>query len=270
MKKMKITATGIAAALCMMLIPYISATVLASDIEVKLRAIPCEYTVKDLLLITETTNRYELPTPPFQLGESRTNLAQKIASFEKCETVVAATIEDVIPIAITGLQNLSNWGTRDPLFWYRIKCKVNDVVKGDFPHASMEFVATYGGDRLFWQFVRGYAFYWGLVKHEDGWMIKEYHRTSPFPPYKMEDHIWYHEMKRNNPDFDWSQPDAVIKQAEDKVGRWCRDAAIEKQKYLIMTFQGDELWGNLQYDYGKSVTILTNKWNFPFPDPLIR
>ena len=118
--------------------------------------------------------------------------------------------------------------------------------------------------------MRGYAFYWGMEKRDEGWTIMEYHRTSPLPPYKMNDHIWYHEMKRNNPDFDWSQPDAVIKQAEDRVGRWCRDAAIEKKKYLIMTFSGDELWGDLQEDFGKSVTILTNKWKFPFPDPLIR
>ncbi|MDD2239453.1 MAG: hypothetical protein PHI93_02190, partial [Kiritimatiellae bacterium] len=201
------TIKATSAALYTLLAVFVSATAFASDIEVKLRAIPCDYTVKDLLLITETTNHYTLPTPPFQLGESRTNLAQKIASFDKCETVVAATIEDVLPIAITGLQNRSNWGVRAPLFWYRIKCKVNDVVKGDFPHTTMEFVATGGGDRIFWQFVRGYAFYWGFEKYEDGWMIKEYYRTSPLPPYKMEDHIWYHEMKRKNPDFDWSQPD---------------------------------------------------------------
>ena len=270
MKKMKFTATGVAAALYMMLMPYIPATALASDIEVKLRTIPCEYTVKDLLLITETTNRYELPTPPFQLGESRTNLAQKIASFDKYGTVIAATIEDVIPVAITGLENRYMDGFSSPLFWYRIKCRVNDVVKGDFPYSSLEFVATYGADRLFWQFVRGYAFYWGMEKRDEGWTIMEYHRTSPLPPYKMNDHIWYHEMKRNNPDYDWSQPDAAIKQAEEKVGRWCRDAAIEKKKYLIMTFSGDELWGDPQEDFGKSVTILTNKWNFPFPDPLIR
>ena len=27
-------------------------------------------------------------------------------------------------------------------------------------------VATGDGDRVFWQFVRGYAFYWGLEPHE--------------------------------------------------------------------------------------------------------
>ena len=267
---MKFTATSITAALYMMLLPYVSATALASDIEVKLRALPCEYSVRDLLLITDTTNRYALPTPPFGLGDTRTNLAQRVASLEKYNTVIAATIEEVIPTAITGLQERYMDGYSSPLFWYRIKCQVNDVVKGDFPHTNIEFVATYGGDRIAWQFVRGYAFYWGLEQNEDGWMIREYHRTSPLTPYKMENHIGYFEMKRNNPDFDWSQPDAVIKQAEDKVGRWCRDAAIEKNKYMIMTFSGDELWGDLQEDYGKSVTILTNKWNFAFPDPLIR
>ena len=254
----------------MLLSFFASATAWASDIEVKLWPIPCNYTVRDLLLITDTTNHYTLPTPPFRLGESRTNLAQRMASFDKYQTVVAATIEDVIPIAITGLQNRGQWGARSPLLWYRILCKVNDVVKGDFPYATMEFVATGDGDRVFWQFVRGYAFYWGLEPHESGWMIKEYYRTCPLPPYKMEDHIGYHEMKRNNPDFDWSQPDAVIKQAEEKVGRWYRDAAIEKKKYLIMTFQGDELWGNLNIDHGQSVTILTNKWDFPLPDPMWR
>ena len=190
MKKMIIRAKGVAAAFYMMLMLFVSGLALASDIEVKLRAIPCEYTVKDLLLITETTNRYKLPTPPFQLGESRTNLAQIIASFDKYGTVVAATIEDVIPVAITGLENRYMDGFSSPLFWYRIKCRVNDIVKGDFPFSSLEFVATYGSDRLFWQFVRGYAFYWGMEKSDEGWTIMEYHRTSPLPPYKMNDHIW--------------------------------------------------------------------------------
>lgn len=267
---MRTLATVISSAFYMLLLLMGSSKALAADIEVKLWSLPLDYVVKDILLITDVTNRYTLPTPPFELGETRTNLAQRIASFDKYHTVIAATIEDVMPIAITGLQNRNSWGVRAPLFWYRIKCKVNDVVKGDFPHRTMEFVATYGSDRMSWQFVHGYTFYWGLEQQDDAWIIRNYQRTCRLPPYRMEDYIGYYEMKRNNPDYDWSQPDAVIKEAEEKVGRWCRDAAIEKQKYLIMTFKGDELWGNLQEDYGKSVTIITNKWIYPFPDPLIR
>lgn len=267
---MKFAATRIVAALYMMQLIFVSALAAASNIEVKLWAPLHELTVKDLLLITEATNRFALPTPPFELGETRTNLAQRIATFDKYDTVVAATIENVIPIAITGLQNRYMDGYSSPLFWYRIKCQVNDIVKGDFPHTTMEFVATYGGDWIAWQFVRGYTFYWGLEQNDDGWMIREYHRTCTLPPYKMENHIGYYEMKRNNPDFDWSQPDAVIKQAEEKIGRWCRDAAIENKKYWIMTFSGDELWGGLQEDYGNRVTIITNKWDFPLPNPIIR
>lgn len=244
----------------------ISVTMKASPAEVHLRRIKFEYTGSDRLLVTGITNKFELPSPLFELGEPRTNLSEKIAALEKIDTVVSATIEEVIPIAITGLQDRYLNGYSSPLYWYRIKCEVRDIVKGDFPASSLEFVATHDGNRPAWQFVRGYAFYFGLKESEEGWGVERFFRSSPLPPYRMEDHIDYFKMRRENPDFDWSQSDVLIKQTEQEIGRWCRDASLEKGKYLIMTFDGDKLWGNLNIDYGKSVTIITNEWEFPLPD----
>lgn len=241
----------------------------ASNVEVYLHRWKIEKPVKDLLLVTEVTNKYELPTPAFELGESQTNLAEQLSALNKCDTIVAATVIEVTPIAITGIKDRYFDGYSSPLFWYRMQCEVKNVIKGRFPYSSLEFVATYGGDRLAWQFVRGYAFYFGLKEVDGRWEVIRYYRTSPLPPYKIENHINYFKMRRENPDFDWSQSDTVIKNAEKNIGRWCRDAALEKKKYLIMTFDGDGLWGNLNLDYGNSVTIITNKWRFPLPNNYI-
>lgn len=245
---------------------FISTAVCAFSVEVHLRRWKHEDTVSDLLLITDSTNSYELPTPPFELGESCTNLNDKIAVLGRSDTVIAASISEVVPIAITGLQDLYIDGFSSPLFWYRVKCDVKNVVKGVFPFSSVEFVATYSADRIAWQFVKGYAFHFGLKETEEGWTVERYFRSCPIAPFRIEDHINYYKMRRENPDYDWSQPDAVIKEAEDRVGRWCRDASLEKGQYFILTFDGDKLWGNLNIDYGKSVTILTNEWVYTLPE----
>lgn len=250
----------------MWLLCFAVSTAFANSVEVHLQPITLEHSVVDLLLVTGTTNKFELPDPLFELGECFTNLNEKIATLDTMDTVIATTIEEVIPIAITGLKDRYLNGYSGVLFWYRIKCKVRKVVKGDFPASSLEFVVTHGGNQPAWQFVRGYGYYLGLMKSEEGWEIQRHFRSSPLPPYKIEDYINYYYMRSKYPDFDWSQSDAVIKETEDKVGRWCRDASLVNATHLIMTFNGDELWGNLNIDYGNSVTIITNEWIYPFPD----
>ena len=243
-----------------------SATIYASHLEDQLPWREEHHSVSDLLLVTDVTNNYRLPTPLFQLGDTHTNLSEKLVSLESMDVVVAATIVEVVPIAMTGIKEWYNQSAAGPLYWYRIKCEVMDVIKGDFPGSSFEFVATYGVDRRFWQFVQGHAFYYGMQEGENGYTIKLYFRTCPLPPYKIEDHANYFQMKRDNPDYDWNSADAFINKLCEEVGRRRRDVSIEKNKYLLITFDGDELWGGLNIDYGKSVTIITNVWDFPLPD----
>lgn len=250
--------------LCLLL--FAASTAFATSVEVHLQRVTFLHSGADLLLVTDATDKIELPDPLFELGESCTNLNQKIAALDKMDIVVATTIEEVIPIAITGLKDLYLDGFSSPLYWYRIKCKVRKVVKGDFPASSLEFVATNRGNQPAWQFVRGFGYYLGLKESEEGWEIKRHFRSSPLPPYKIEDYVNYFYMRSDYPDFDWSQSDAVIKQAAEKVGRRCRDASLVNGTHLIMTFKGDKLWGDLNIDYGQSVTIITNKWKFPLPD----
>jgi hypothetical protein len=100
-----------------------------------------------------------------------------------------------------------------------------------------------------------------MEEREKGWTITFEFRTCPLPPYKLEDHASYYGMKRANPDFDWSQADAMIEQVKANVGRRCLDIFIEKNKYMIMTFEGEALFGGMNVDYGKSVIINTNEWN---------
>lgn len=244
---------------------YCSLASYASHIEVQLPWRTNNHIASDLILITGVTTNYVLPTPLFQLGETHTNINEKLSALECMDVVVAGTVVEVVPIAITGLKEWYNQSAAGPLYWYRIKCEVADIIKGVFPSSSFEFVATYGIDRRHWQFVQGYAFYFGMQEGENGLTIMHSFRTSPLPPYKIEDHVNYFQLKRENPDFDWSQSDAFINQVCMKMGRKRRDVSIEKSEYLLITFNGDELWGGLNIDYGKSVTIITNNWVFPLP-----
>lgn len=216
----------------------------------------------DIMVVTDATNRYELPTPQDMLGETCVDMRDKVAVIEKAKTVVAASIVEVVPIAITALRGWYDQSDPSgPLFWYRIKCEIKDTIRGNFPFSDLEFVATYGGDRLYWPFVRGYSYYFIMDEREGGWIITSKYRTCPLPPYKLEDHVSYYGMKRTNPNFDWSQSDEIIKKAEEQEGKKCRDVSFEKNKYLIMTFAGKDLWGGLNIDYGKSVVIVTNEWS---------
>ena len=177
-------------------------TVLANNIEVQYPRIAIQNNPSDLLLATDANITCKLPTPPFELGESCTNLSMKLEILNKIDTIVAATISEVVPIAITGLEKFYNDNYSSPLYWYRIKCEVKSVKKGEFPYSNLEFIATYGADQLSWQFVRGYAFYFGLQEHEGVWTINQHFRSCPLPPYNLEDHIDYFAVRRDYPDFD--------------------------------------------------------------------
>jgi len=75
-------------------------------------------------------------------------------------------------------------------------------------------------------------------------------------PYKIEDHAFYYDMKKVLPAVDWARWDLVVNSAYNSSTRLL-DVSVEKNQYLIMTFQGSELLAtglNLE-DYGRSVSI---------------
>ena len=187
---------------------------------------------------------------PFALGMLGEPDAEYLAdTFGRVETVVAATITSVVPICFACLDD----GIVNQLIWYRVEFEVNAVMKGSFPSPSFKFVTCWGHHRNVWPYVKGFCYHLGMDFHDGEWNVVEQARACPFPPYNLADHVRGWVFLQNNPDAArWKE---LIGKREKLASARCLDIAIENNKYLIMTFPGEELFGGLDVDYGSGVRI---------------
>lgn len=221
--------------------------------------------IPDVEIITEPSRTSQIPSNPRVWMDGYFPTEDLEEALKKADASVIATITEVIPVAATGLAYSYTEDHPYWIRWWRVRANVHNLVKGDFSPSNLEFVVTGGNSPLFWPYVRGFTYYFTFTKEDEKWILQDEVRTSSLPPYQRKDRMEYYALKRQYPEWNWNESDAIIKHQEEMIGRLSLDVSIEKKKYLIITFVGEELWGGLCYDYGKSVEIVTNKWNFPLP-----
>jgi len=228
---------------------FLAGTVQSAEYTVQLRNSVVPFTSSNLLVVATNLRDGLMPYPLEMLGESYVDI------LKKAETVVAASIVEVIPFAITQIDEcyVNHQG---PVFWYRVKCEIKAVIRGRFQCSTMEFITCFGPHRNVWPYVRGFTYHFGMSKKDGCWVINSQVRACPIFPYKIEDHASYYDMKKLWPTVDQARWDLMVNSAYNSSTRLL-DVSVEKNQYLIMTFEGSALLAmglNLE-DYGRSVSI---------------
>lgn len=231
----------------------VAAAVQASDLAVQLPGASVPPSASNVLVLANSTADIRLPFPLGMEGESYVDL------LKRADTVLAVSIVEVIPIGITSLEEWYANGTT-PLLWYRVKCQVKAVIRGTSPSSPMQFVTCYGRHRHVWPYVKGFCYRLGMDNIERKWSIVAQVRTCPFPPYSLEDHVAFDDLKRGKSGIDLTRWETLIAERQKKSTTRCLDIAVEKNRYLMMTFAGQSLLGGLDVDYGRGVSVQAYSW----------
>lgn len=202
----------------------------------------------NVTVIAQGPKIHKLCFPLGMLGESYTGVLQK------ADSIVAGEISSVTPVGITCLDDWYVNGT-SPLFWYQVTCEIKKTIKGDFPFAHMRFITCYGSHRQTWPYIKGFCYRFGLKKSGGEWNVIAQVRTSSFFPYRIEDRISYNEAKREMKKIDFSRWDKFIFERNCACDKKCLDVSVEKGEYIAVTFAGDSLFGGLDADYSKDITV---------------
>jgi len=177
------------------------------------------------------------------------------AIFDTCDAVVVATVKDVVLAAVTEMDTI------DRTKWYRVTCKIRAVPRGDFPFETMEFTAYSNGFvyESMWPYFDAATYHFGMSQQEGVWKVKCQFRASPFAPYRIEDHVPYFRLKRENRDADYSKWDALVKASDEdsnayKDGKYrsaesATSVSIEQDKYFILAYPMGWDRHNLTYNW---------------------
>lgn len=227
---------------------FLAGTVHSSENAVQLWGSLVPFTTSNLLIVATSLRDGKMPYPLEMLGESYVDMVKT------ADTVVAASIIEVVPFAITQIDELY-YNNKGPVFWYRVKCDIKAVIRGRFQSSTMEFITCFGPHRDVWPYVRGFTYHFGMNNKDGNWIINSQVRACPMFPYRVEDHATYGDVKKLSSTGDLARWETLVRIAESPSRRPL-DVSVEKNQYLVVTTEGREFLGGLNaVDYGRSASI---------------
>lgn len=238
-----------------LMLVVLAARIQASDITVHLpeHLIPSDVIPSNAMILAVCPSNVSLPFPLGMFGAMDKDV------LNLADTVIVASVVEVVPIGITGLDEWY-FHRSGHVIWYRVKCEVKDIIRGKFPFSSIKFVTCYGSHRVTWPYVKGFCYRFGMDNQNGKWIISAQVRACPFLPYSLEDHVAYDNLIRRKPSIDLTRWNALIGETEKFSGARCLDVSVEKNKFLIMTFAGHSVLGDVDVDYGQGATWRVFSW----------
>lgn len=181
------------------------------------------------------------------------------------EIVVAIEVTNVVPMAITNMEKTDlSAGLLPELFWTRVDCSVVSVKRGKFPFTSIQFVSCEGAHRrMDLPYVKGFAYDFGLVKTNGGWLVVGQNRVSPLPPFLAEDHMSFWAL-REYKGARLSVWDSLVDRVKKTWPSPVIDVSVEKTKFFVITFEGDQYREDFR-GCGKGVEISVYDWETGYP-----
>ena len=197
------------------------------------------------------------------------DLEWEITHLEKSEIIVVACVTNVTRVAITGMDD---YNISIPTHWYRIRCSIIEILKGELPHKTLEFYVCSSG-YVKWPYIKGAFFCIGMQREQTGVCISAQVRTSPFPPYKITDHLSLGEnsigailgTKMSLEDQRWVL-NLINKWRHLFPERDCIDISLEAEDTLIFLFTRNDRLGFRSWDeYVEPVVVSIPHKQVVFP-----